>query len=966
MKKIIIILIICTSAFAAHAQKDSIRVSAKVGDAFTGSIIEDGEVEVLMPDSSLVSRGRWVYNVDNGVRTASSISCRVPKAGKYIFKLTHPNYFTLCHTVDVKRPRRGGTFVSLNEKIWMRKRPKVTQLNEVTVRATKIKMVMRGDTIVYDADAFQLSQGSMLDALIEQLPGAELKTNGMITVNGKPVSSLLVNGKDFFRGDPRIALENLPAYMVDKVKVYEKQTDFERITGQDELMRPIVMDVNLKKQYSVGWIANAEVAYGTKNTYLGRLFAMRFTDCSRLALFGNFNNTNDTRRPGQRGDWTPSYLPDGIRTSQNAGGEFFYENRHKTFEWTSNLDFSHADHHILTQTSEERFLPTDRSYSQSRGDELYRTTSLKTTHRFKSKKKATHSGNIAFNYDNNTYFLEHLSGEFDDNPYSHISNGVLDSLFLPDAGTLRELARYRRRQEEYRRGENWSIAVPYNLMWTPFESSGIMDMINLDLSGTYDRHTSHSFDNYFLEYLGADAPPDDYRNRYTAKPSQHYNYNARLAYHMFLKSLWPTLSYRYSQDYTSGRKDLYRLDRIEGWGKDTEHELGTLPSSSSEMQHALDMQNSEHSEQWKGKHQIELKLEYRIRKKHQTTFVLALPVHFEQDRLLYDRSGRHYDLHRTKALFVPSGSIQQVFMQPNNYMTSMRLNYSLSRHQPDLVRTIELIDDSNPLYVYKGNAQLSATTVNLLTLNVDVYRKYRQLYNFDFSYRHTGNALATERTFNPITGGYTVRPVNVDGNWRINGSLSLNRQFGKQREFAWSTNTSWSYDHNVDMANVEGATVNGLSTIKNLYLREQLTLDYSRNGWNIGTKVRVSYNRLTGNRSDFTNINAWDYNYGINARVPLPWGIGLTTDFTVFSRRGYESPLLNTDNLVWNIRLERSILNGNLTFAVDGFDLLHDLAKVTSIMNAQGRTESYSNVLPSYFMGHVMYRFNKQPKNKRK
>lgn len=106
---------------------------------------------------------------------------------------------------------------------------------------------MKGDTIVYNADAFQLSQGSMLDALIEQLPGAQLNEDGVITVNGKRISSLLVNGKDFFRGDPKIALENLPAYMVNKVKVYEQQTDYEKLTGRKEWERPLVMDVNLKK-----------------------------------------------------------------------------------------------------------------------------------------------------------------------------------------------------------------------------------------------------------------------------------------------------------------------------------------------------------------------------------------------------------------------------------------------------------------------------------------------------------------------------------------------------------------------------------------------------------------------------------------------------------------------------------------------------------------------------------------------
>ncbi|MBD8977100.1 MAG: hypothetical protein EGQ88_00705, partial [Prevotellamassilia timonensis] len=111
--------------------------------------------------------------------------------------------------------------------------------------------------------------------------------------------------------------------------------------------------------------------------------------------------------------------------------------------------------------------------------------------------------------------------------------------------------------------------------------------------------------------------------------------------------------------------------------------------------------------------------------------------------------------------------------------------------------------------------------------------------------------------------------------------------------------------------------------------------------------------------------NAWDYNYGITARIPIPGGIGLSTDFTIFSRRGYDDPSLNSDDVVWNMRLERSVLNGNLTFAVDGFDILHNLSKVTRTVNAQGRIESYSNVLPSYFMAHVIYKLNIQPKKKK-
>ena len=350
--------------------------------------------------------------------------------------------------------------------------------------------------------------------------------------------------------------------------------------------------------------------------------------------------------------------------------------------------------------------------------------------------------------------------------------------------------------------------------------------------------------------------------------------------------------------------------------------------------------------------------------KNPLTVWFSLPVRIEQEHLLYDRSAQHFDSHRSKTVVVPNTTVQYDINKGDN-ATVVQLSYDLSRRRPDFVNTIELMNDANPLYIQLGNAALKTGTVHNLSLKLNTYQKYRNLYNLEFSYRRTHNALATERNYNPVTGGYTVRPVNVNGNWSTDGSLSLDRQFGKDKVFSWGNYTSYAFNHNVDMANVEGAAVNALSTIRNLHLYEQLTLDYSRNGWSIGTKVRGSYSRITGNRSDFTDISAWNYNYGLTARIPLPLGIGLSTDFTVFSRRGYEDPALNTDDFVWNARLERSVLNGNLVFMIDGFDLLHDLSKVTRTVNAQGRTESYTNVLPSYFMAHVIYRLNKQPKNKK-
>ena len=141
---------------------------------------------------------------------------------------------------------------------------------------------MRGDTIVYNADAFNLPQGSMLDALIRQLPGAELKENGEIFVNGRKVDYLMLNGKDFFKGDNRVMLDNLPYYTVKNLQVYNRTTDASRYLGRDVQPKEYVMDVKLKKEYLGGFLGNNDLAAGTSKRYSAKLLGTQFTDHTRF------------------------------------------------------------------------------------------------------------------------------------------------------------------------------------------------------------------------------------------------------------------------------------------------------------------------------------------------------------------------------------------------------------------------------------------------------------------------------------------------------------------------------------------------------------------------------------------------------------------------------------------------------------------------------------------------------------
>lgn len=991
MKRIFFFLLVLICSLNMQAQQsDSILVSGEIADVFTGSIIEDGTVTLLASDSSRIDVGEWYYNTDDGVRTACGFFVKVPREGDYIVRLDHPKYHTLFVPIHVKLLRKKSDWIILREKSLMKKLPRTTQLGEAVVKATQIKMVNKGDTLVYNADAFQLSQGSMLDALIEQLPGAKLNEQGVITVNGRRVSSLLVNGRDFFRGDPRVALENLPAYMVHKVKVYEESSLFEKLSGQREIERPLVMDVNLKREYSTGWIANVEVAGGTERKSLARLFGLRFTDLTRLGLFGNANNTNDTRRAGAKGEWTPSYLPQGEQTSQTAGAEYSYESRQKQVKWTSNVQVEHRDNLNVSHQNSESFLASRRAFGLNSHETSQQSTSVSSDHRWEYHPQSglQHQSSLSFAYDRNSTRQLFRAGEFKANPLEQLSREeVLTSLLNPSDHRLQHLLVHQRRSDAYSRGENWSLSLPYHFFWFPFQGRRVSDAISVDVSATYDKHTSGYHDRYQFSTFQAGAPATDVRNRYFDAPKTHYRWLAKAQYGWDLGHWRPTLSYAYEQEYTSSQENLYRLDRLPAWNLPDMPELGTLPSTLADWQQALDAPNSGHLRLWHRVHRVEPQLEYRLQGQNRWHIKLSFPIRWQLDHLRYQGELRNplpivknsdladhidalapnlHQVQRSKPLLSPTLFAQRQQKVGRDFWV-FTLNYHLTPTLPDLINALQLTNDANPLYIRQGNPQLKPSIDHNLSLTIMLFKggTWKVPINFAFNYHNTHHALGTERNYNPATGSYLVRPVNIEGNWYTNAQLTLNGIFGKSQAFSWSSTSSFLFNHSVDAANVQGVSTNALSTVKTRQLSEHFSLNYALHGWHVGLKTQVNYQQLTGDRVSFIPITAWDYHYGLTARIPLPAKFSINTDFTVFSRRGYADAALNTDNLVWNARLERSILHGHLTFALDGFDLLHSLTNVSRKLNAQGRTETYYNVLPSYFMARAIYKFNVEPKKKK-
>ena len=396
--------------------------------------------------------------------------------------------------------------------VFMQKRPrKEIQLGEATVKATKLMMVMKGDTLVYNADAFQLAEGSMLDKLIAMLPGVELKKDGVIMVNGRKVESLLVNGEDFFTGSPKVAIENLPAYTVDEVKVYERMNDRDRALGytKEEVgTQPLAMDVQLKKQFSMGGFANVGGAYGTDGHYGARLFGLRFTKQSRIGMYANINDFMGGSFYDANGNWQNAN-GGSMATTKDVGFYYLIKDRKQRFKVDGSTRFWYLKTPTESKTSTTTFFDSGDVFSRTRQRSV--AHELVADAAFKIQITPPEKGLFMlarpqFNYLNYDRTDGSQSADWNRELTERYMGEALDSLFSPDAAShLRENLISSLETNSLAKGHSFRGGGTLQGSWRVPNSSDAVDLV---AGGTYnymaDRtHRASTSKN------GSDANPQD-------------------------------------------------------------------------------------------------------------------------------------------------------------------------------------------------------------------------------------------------------------------------------------------------------------------------------------------------------------------------------------------------------------------------------------------------------------------------
>lgn len=879
------------------------------------------------------------------------------KDSTYTFEIGCPGY--LPQTVVYKVERVGKRESKRELPLTVLEREPY-QLKEVEVVASKVKFYHNGDTLVYNADAFQLAEGSMLDELIRQLPGVELNDKGEIKVNGEKVETLLLNGKHFFSGNNNLMLENLGAYTVKNVKVYRGQTAVEKWVGDPNAKKHLTMDVRLKKEYSMGYILNMQTGYGTEERYMGNLFSSWFSNTLNLSLVGNLNNVGDFfGLHGAEDSWRPSPTSSGDTQNRSAGLNYdietsdFNRSAHGSFTYSGDRNMYVNDGSSATYYTDNQVF--GYNYSRNRN----RMMNLNTSHNMMFLfDRVNLSADISGFIRNSDSKSSSLSASFNQEQ-ADMTKEILETIYGDGSATA--LAALINRNSSISNSDSKSAGG--NITTTArYKVPGTSDVITLAVKGTYSSSRRESWNDYVIDF-GDMTKPSDKRRQYTdGSPNHNLTLDGSCTYMARIGNVSLDVSYRYSYTDSKAKSYLYELQHVADMG-----EYGVLPP---DYQSAFSPANSYLSTERNNTHVFAPNLRYELKCKGNRSLSLNISpgLTFVGRRLHYWRNNHWYNIRRNASIKEAlTGNISITF-QPSAVMSQSGSSYSLSyqfnmsSQLPSLMSLIDITDDSNPLFIREGNPDLKASYSYFHSFGWRFGRKVFQ--NIMLTYSYFTNSMTQASSYDMKTGITRSRTENINGNNMIMLSDWMHWSFGKTAQFMLSSNTSISRSHDVDLMSTNGAepVKNSANTWS---IGEVLSINWRIGSrYNIGLRCDALNRRTNSKREGFNKINAYHINYGLDGRVQLPAGFEIGTNFALYTRHGYGTKEHNTTDALWNAQASYITKNRKWVFMVYAYDILHQVSNVHYNVTATGRSVSYTNSLPRYVMATVQFRFNHQPKKR--
>lgn len=895
MKKNVILLLFLCIFFGLSAQSQTINITGTVLDDATKESIELASVRILnAKDSAYVAGG--VTNKDGKFTVGV-------KPGSYVVQVTFLSYLDQVFNVNTQGKTALGNIYLKDDGI---------MLKDAVVEAKAPEIIVKGDTVEYNADAYKVQETAVLADLIKKIPGAEIDSDGKITINGKDISKILVDGKEFFSNDPKIASENLPAKMIEKLQVLDKKSDMAQITGFDDGEEQTVINLIARPGMKEGVMGTLSGGYGNKDRYEANGFLNVARNNNRLSALGNFNNNNNSaggmgggpRWGGNRGitETTMGGVNIAMEPSEKLkyDGDIQYNGRDNSVETTSStqyLDGDMAEQGSSSQNSNNRNFNTrlrfewkpdsltniifspNVSYNKSNSlssSNNERTSSLNANNNFRSIGNSSSEGNT-FNLDGNLMINRKLNnagrsltlelsgglsdGKTDGLTYSENDYYNLDSL-------VEQNQKYRQKDKSY----EWRVRLSY------LEPIGYNNFLEL----AYNiRNTRSETDKVTYNYDGTD---------YTDL----------------------------AEDYTRNTKNSFLNQNV-----------------------SLNFQSR--------------------RQKYNYTVGVGLEPSRSQTSVIQPNMAEVKDKARNFLNFAPRMEFNYLWDRRHN----LRIRYNGRTSQASTTQLFDGIISQNATDTTRGNPNLKPSFIHGLNLR---YQKYvpeqastiMAFLNFNYKMNdivgitRTGAGNSRNTTYENIDGNMDGRAMFMYNTPLKNKSFSINtRTFGnytRDNTFVFERDKAESIKNTADVYSIS----------------ENVGLKYTSDQFQFNIGGNITYEDTKNSYSKSQNKAIYSYGGTGDFTWYLPYSFVLASDLNYTTNSGYESGY-QQNSWLWNAQLAKEFniklksgenatsLPATLKFRV--YDILQQMTNVSRSANAQRVTFSTYNTITSYFMVGLTIRF---------
>lgn len=872
-----------------------------------------------------------------------TFSVDAPSSGTYKIKISSLGFQSIEREVTLRRNEHQdlGPLLMSAESI---------VLKETVVTGRAAQVIVRKDTIVYNPEAYRTPEGSPIEELIKRIPGADVDEDGNITINGKEVKKILLDGREFMLGDVETALKNIPVSIIQNLKFYDQQSDQARITGIDDGEKETVLDFSIKKGMNRGYMTNLDLAAGTKHRYASRGMGSSFTDKMRFVLLGNFNNKEENASWWNRR---------GLNSRKMLGTNLNYDDGTK-FKFDASIRWNHRGGDNQTVNASENFYSeTSRTFSNSATSNFTRSNNWWGNIRAEWKPDSLTNILLRANgsYGTNDATNESASGTFDDDPYKYVAD-PLAAFDNPPADLLTHIVNHNLGASlSYGENKNaWGMLQFYRRL-NP-KGRNIVVRLEGNMGDSQNENVSDNEVHLYRVKTQAGQDSTYYTARYNTTPSDNSGYVVSTTYS---EPLWKGahLQFNYELRYNQNKSDRQTYDfshmpvnPFAGITPEYREWDPWLSSVYDRMDDYLDKNLSRYSEYKNYTHNLRLTLRHKVEKYDYNVGFLVQPQH---SNFIQDYRGVYVDTIRNVTNLTPTFDFHYKFSDQSN----LWIHYRGDTRQPEMTQLLDITDDSNPLYITQGNPGLKPQFTNSLNAYYNNYIvRYKRSIVVYVNYRHIRNAISNMVRYNPESGGSISRPENINGNWNINGGFTFNTAIDSTAHWNVGTDTRMRYNNYVSYVAQQQADAQK-NTTRTFNLNERLTAGY-RNDWlEVSLDGRVNYQHSRNELQPTANLDTWQFDYGGQFLVRLPMDFELSSNLHERSRRGYNDPSMNTNELIWNGQLSKSFLkNKSLIVALNFYDLLGQQSNYERWVNATGRSDTQYNSVNSYAMLHVRYRLN--------